>query len=536
MILKTIAMVGDSLNNTIQSNIQQCFINKAKSKYAIYNHAQNYGYKITPSTPAITVLSLFVLANKNTDIKYLPIINSGLIVCDENGKNYYRTKDIVDFSVGYQRYSYDDNFYLYKKKVYAYSSIQKNKQFNITTPERHLKLQLQQNNVIQILEIKDSNNNIYYQVPYLCDDNVIIYQNYINNDNKLVQRQNVINTDRRFIVRVDENDKTYIQFGISTDGKYQQKLPTNISEYQNIIINSTDGLLDPNSFIYSKTYGSIPYDTTLNVKYTYGGGVQSNIQSNILNTISQIQYIDKTFIGNDKLIYEQIKKTIKCINQEPGIGGSDKESLQQIRYNTINYINAQNRMVCQSDYISRIYLIGKKLGYNIKASISKAQIGKPINIHVITMDQFNNHIMCPNNIKQMLITELQKYRLLGQQINIIDTYIINIGITVYIKTLEQQFKEQVVLRCLYKLQQLFDNRLTKIDDPIYLNKIKRQLLQVDGINYVSNIVIQNKVGNPYSNIKYSIKDALKNGVLLPPQDKAIFQIKDHNSDIKVVLV
>jgi len=95
---------------------------------------------------------------------------------------------------------------------------------------------------------------------------------------------------KRFITRINKAGKLEIQFGSgvsSNPDEYIVPNPTNVGTTL-AGLSTLDNSLDPSNFMYTKTYGDIPYNTTLTVKYTSGGGIKSNTGKGTLTKLRTI--------------------------------------------------------------------------------------------------------------------------------------------------------------------------------------------------------------------------------------------------------
>jgi hypothetical protein len=137
-------------------------------------------------------------------------------------------------------------------------------------------------------------------------------------------------------------------------------------------------------------------------------------------------------------------------------------------------------------------------------------------------------------IKSNLSTYLEQYRMITDAINIKDAYIVNIGLEFSIVVLPGYNSNEVLLKCISKLKDIFDINKWQINQPIVLSKLYAELDRVDGVQTVSNITINNLTGGDigYSNNKYDIAAATRNGVVFPSFDPCIFEVKYPNKDIK----
>jgi hypothetical protein len=132
---------------------------------------------------------------------------------------------------------------------------------------------------------------------------------------------------------------------------------------------SLDQGLDPSNFLYTKTYGVAPSNTTLTVEYTVGNGIQDNVPAKDL-----IKIIGRTFENDNTLNLNQntlrfVQNSLAVTNPNPAVGGRSKESDDEIRNNAMAYFAAQNRTVSREDYIMRCYALPPQFGSVAKAYI-----------------------------------------------------------------------------------------------------------------------------------------------------------------------
>ena len=99
---------------------------------------------------------------------------------------------------------------------------------------------------------------------------------------------------------------------------------------------------------------------------------------------------------------------------------------------------------------------------------------------------------------------------------------------------------EVLLRAIDRLKEYFDIDNWRINEPINLSKIYVEIDKVDGVQTVvrpdkegkGGLQIVNKFNGNYSSNKYSILDATKGGIIYPPKDPSIFEVKFPNQDIR----
>ena len=155
-----------------------------------------------------------------------------------------------------------------------------------------------------------------------------------------------------------------------------------------------------------------------------------------------------------------------------------------------------------------------------------------INMHLLGYDANGNLTVLNDAIRQNLKTYLEEYRMLTDAVNMLDGFVINIGINYEITTFNNYNKREVLLKVNNSLKNLFDITKWKINQPINLSEIELEIANIDGVAAVQNVEVVNLRGGNYSTYAYNIKEATLNKIVYPSLDPAIFEIKYPNTDIK----
>ena len=124
--------------------------------------------------------------------------------------------------------------------------------------------------------------------------------------------------------------------------------------------------------------------------------------------------------------------------------------------------------------------------------------------------------------------------MIGDNIEIRDAFIINIGVDFDIIVLPEYNNSEVLLACITALQDYFRIDKWQINQPILLRDLYILLDKISGVQSVKTISISNKAGNTlgYSQYAYDITGATQNQVIYPSLDPSIFEIRYPNTDIK----
>jgi hypothetical protein len=395
MFIEMASYVGDVLGYYIDDTYKESLMPYAEDVQSILALSQYLGYKPKVTSAAITTISVYQLvpaigigAGNKPDTTYYLKIKEGMKIESTNGVQFITT-DIVDFNdeVGREITIYerdintgDPTLYLAKKYVQAISAIQKEQDFSFGDYESFQTITLGDTNVIQIYDVRDSNGNKWYEVPYLGQEMVFIDQpNSEATDSELYQFKSTVpyilktlKTPKRFTTRINKDSTTTIQFGAGDPTAADEQLIPNLKNVGLGLPNSISRLeesFDPTNFLKTKTYGTSPSNTTITVKYYTGGGVNSNVAKGQLTRIVGVQHDDdvRTFNSAQLALYNTIKISLAVDNDIPAVGGRDGETLEEIRQNALATFGAQNRAVTAKDYQVRVLSMPSKFGGIAKA-------------------------------------------------------------------------------------------------------------------------------------------------------------------------
>ena len=397
----------------------------------------------------------------------------------------------------------------------------------------------------------------------------------------------------RFSVKVNSDNTMDLQFGSgNTSAGYEdEKLLPNTKNVGLGLANSVTRLnqgIDPSNFLKTNTFGIAPSGETLTVKYLTGGGVESNVNQGDLTTIRRIDFDEDLLSIDNQTLYNTIKQSVAVENLESATGGRGVESVEEIRQNAIAMFGSQNRAVTRQDYIVRALSMPEKYGSiakvyvspdgeidnNSPASIlsspkniaefvgvveglqgkSKTEIQKElvkylsqkksnvaetnnpfaINMYVLGYDSNKKLTQLNQAVKQNLKTYLGEYRLMTDAVNIIDGFIVNIGIDFEIVAYQNYNKREVLANCLTKIQEYFEIDKWTFNKTINISEIELILANVDGVMSVPMVKVTNLCGGDgnYSPNKYNIDEATKGKIIYPSLDPCVFEVKYPNKDIK----
>jgi len=557
MFMEMAAYVGDVLSFYQDTQLQETFIQHAKDPANLYTMAYMLGYR--PKVTAASEVELEVTQNVIADApKFTPNFsqaltvgeNSTVIASSGNGTTFTIDRPVnFSFSSSYDpteitvsRISNGNpaEFQL-KKKVKAFSGEIKTINRTIGNAQRFLTLDIEEENIIGVLDITDSGGGEWYEVPFLGQDSVYLDTNNGSSDSgKVPKLLQLTRVPKRFITRFTSTGTLQIQFGAGVsenDDSTFLPSPENVGMGTNQGISRLDYAYDPSNFLFSRTYGLAPSNTTLTIRYLVGGGVSSNEAANTVNTNGTV-----TISAADT----SFQNTLAFNNPKPAQGGRDGDTIEEMRQNAIRAFNEQGRTVTVEDFnvralslpprygaIAKTYTIQDQLS-NTNSSTDRVLDSNPLSLsmHVLAFDIDGKLETASDSLKANLKTYLSQYMLLTDAVNIRDAFVVNIGVKYDIIVLPGSIGRNVLLECNLALRSYFDTRKWSINQPINLSRVYTLLDRVKGVQTVKKIEITNKAGGRYSQYAYDIAGATKENVVYPSLDPCIFEVKFPETDIE----
>jgi len=569
MFMEMAAYVGDILSFYTDNQIQENFLQYARQTNNLYDLAYMFGYKPKVTGVASVDVNFYqqvpAISSGSTyapDFSYALLIGeNSTVVSSLTGSTNFLISDKVDFSYSssadptsvsiYTLASGVPTYYLLKKTRKSISAAIKSTSFSFNDPIEFSTVTINDDKIIGILDITDSDGNIWYEVDYLAQDT--IYDS-ISNTNVNDPNNSVSSSDTPYLLQLKQIQRRFTTRFLSS-GSIQLQFGSGISsDIDEIIIPNPDNVglglpfeksklttaYSPTNFIFNNTYGIAPSNTTLTVRYLTGGGIESNVPAGALTILNASSTKFLNFNLNSS-VANIIFGTLRVINDEAATGGQDGDSIEEIRKNSSANFATQLRNVTADDYLVRALSMPPNYG-----TISKAYITKPtlrqtstgeigsLDLYVLSYDNLKRLRSPSTALKNNLKTYLSQYRMVGDSINIKNAFIVNIGVDFDVIVLPNFNNNEVLLACITALKQYFNINNWQINQPIILRDIYILLDKIQGVQTVKNINITNKVGlsEGYSNYIYDISGATQNNVIYPSIDPMIFECRYPDTDIQ----
>jgi hypothetical protein len=585
MFIEMASYVGDVLSYYTDVQLRESILEQAQEKSNVFAIAQSFGYKPKLYVPATTDLTVYQLLpsigsgnNVSPNWDYALTIAEGMAVgSSTNGNVQFTTTNKVRFAFSssfdpteVSVYEVDPNtnepvYYLLRKNVRAVSGLEKTQTFTFQSPKPYDKIRLEdEDGLIDVISIIDDDGDEWTKVDYLAQDTVfeelpnttdysLATSAFSNETPSLLKLKRV---PKRYITRVTDTGKIDIQFGSGISQNADEEIlpnPDNVGSALYAGSGNLDQGIDPSNFMYAKTYGVAPSNTTLTVRYRVGNGVADNVPSQDLTEIVE-RVIETPSLNLITNVFQTVQNSIAVTNERAAGGGKFEEEIEEVRNNAMAYFRAQNRAVTKEDYLLRAYALPPQFGSVAKAYAAPDfqintllddgtdPIPNPlaINFYILGYDSNGKFQNLNPATKQNLENYLSYYRILTDAINIKNAYIVNIGIDFEIIVLPNYNSNEVLLKCIDALKTMFSNSKMQINNPIVLTDIYVLLDKIDGVQSVvrpdrdgnGGLQIVNKFGGNYSSNKYGIQNATRNGIVYPPKDPSIFEVKYPDTDIR----
>ena len=564
MFMEQAAYVGDVLSFYLDNQFQETFIQYAQQTNNVFELAYMFGYKPKVSTAAQTTIDFYQqVPSKQVGSEYVPdydyalTIGENTTVTSQTGVSFI-IQDKIDFSVSssqdptevsiYQIAGNIPQYFLLKKSRNAISATINSINFSFVSPQPFNTVNIPAAGFLKILDATDSDGNRWYEVDHLGQEMVLeqVKNTNINDPNVNLDVPYLLKLKKvakRFSTRLTSLSNIQVQFGVGSPENIDEEItpnPNNIGIGLPFIKDKLTTAYSPVNFLYTGTYGIAPSNTTITFRYLTGGGVNSNTPANTLNSVntSNVKFNN---INLDPTTANYIFNSLSSNNPLAASGGRGGDTLEEIRQNTLVSIASQKRSVTADDYLIRALSMPSDLG-----AISKAYIEQPkltdnqvstietLNLYVLTQNSNGQLDYAGDTLKNNLRTYLSQYRMIGDNIEIRDAFIINIGVNFEIIVLPNYNNNEILLACVTTLQDYFDINKWQLNQPIFLRDLYILLDKITGVQMVKNINISNLTGaiQGYSQYAYDITGATQNQVIYPSLDPSIFEVRYPNSDIK----
>lgn len=549
-LVDLMAYVSDLLSYHTDKRFNELFLETANEKTSLYRIAKNLGYKAPGFRPAITVVDFSIEVPPTADgpdSNYLPVYRPGVQV--KGAGQVFETVNEVDFSSDFSEdgisnrkiepiFNSNQDILRYRivkrevakagqSKIFALDISIEDSQtpfFEVTLPDT---------NVLEIVSViakpgtgfagdpsySEFNNFVYkfWEVDELPQDTVFVEDTSTMPVNGVSKGQ-YLNVDQRFTKEFMADGSCKLTFGggNAAADSYTRYL-------ENIPINQT-GQIQIKDMLGNRALGvTIPANSTLYVKYRIGGGNLSNVGSNALQQVSNINAV---ILGSSSQLNQQVIGSTTATNIVPGLGGADLPSADELRFSISGNFAAQRRCVTLQDYITRAYQLPGKFGAPFK--IHGDTKDNKIVLYILSKDA-DGKLMTNSlsTVKNNLIAYMQPYRMINDFVEINDGKVINLSIELDLFTDKVFNGNEIKLNAINTVKDFFDVNKWNMNQNIYISQIVDILKNIPGVINVVDVRLYNMDGGNYSSTLIAQANGQRELVKAPNTFRTVINFLDN---------
>ena len=553
------AAVTDNLHYHIDRSIQETVLEFAKQRSSIYNIARTYGLKIPGNRPSIAVCDISInvpVSGAEPNVAYMGVLKAGSQFVGA-GQTFENPNDI-DFSSAFNSSGIANQKVIpildASNNVQSYNIVKREVLVNgitkvfkkvITSADAtpFLSLYLPERNVINVLSIiqKDgiTYNNIpdytqflspvgkWYEVQALAEDTVFIPEPGKKTDQSNIKVGKYIRTNNRFITEFTPENFLKLTFGGGNTSADDQ-----IAAFVN-----TGARLNINSYQNNLSLGYIPTpNTTLFIQYRVGGGLESNVGVNVINTVGNVLF---EVNGGVSEIANAVRNSIQCTNVTAAVGGANPPSIEEVRNLVTFNFSSQNRAVTIGDYYSLIQKMPGQFG--VPAKVGILENNNKINVVLLTQDDNGKMTQnVPTVLKDNVATYLSNYRMMNDYISVTTGKVIDLAFEIYISITKNTNQNSIISDVITKVNDYMLPQAREFGQNVLISEIKSIVQNIEGVVNISDVKVFGRVGGKYSTSQTAQKyeDSTTKQIkliddIVYAEPTEFYQIRYSNTDIGV---
>jgi len=555
LFLDMAAHVGDVMSFYLDHQFNELDINTAVQTKNIEKLLKTAGIKNRSSSPSIVNIDFYLTVPSAVDINgnivvdpnVLPIILTGTSMTSNTGIKFELMEDL-DFSrkifdeYTHERFINTDDLdadlnpksYIIKMTGICVSGETKTSVVAAGSFKQFKTIVISDSDINEILRIKDTAGNEYYEVDYLSQDVVFrSVQNKGYDYDVVSDNLEIIPAPYRFTRELDRiSGQTELTFGSGNEMTLDTDYIPDPSEFALPMYGKTTlsrQSIDPNNMLSTSTLGMSPYNTNLTITYRKGGGLNHNVAATSIKTVEKLLFLYNR--NSTSYINFGIRNSLSVVNTSSARGGEDKPTLNELRFEYKGHQNSQSRIVTKNDLLTRVYTLPTNFGRVFRAGLSNTTSNLfSTQLFIISRDSKGALVSSSDSLKKNLEVYLNQYRLITDAIDILDAFIINIGVEYEIVSDGIVNKNIIVENINKKIKSLFDIKKWHLDMPINKTNIEMLITATDGVVSLNYCTILNKTGTGYSSYNLDINKNTSGKFLVGPPG-SIFELKSSKDDI-----
>ena len=548
-IVELLAYLGDAMSFFIDRQVNEGFIDRAIEPENIFSLAQNLGYRPRFSTPAIVNLSLSATFTDSTSASTAFSLKKGSkVVTNFEPAIQFETLVDADFSRPENRVTTKLSETTTQYSITSVSAMAGSTRvftFNVGSQSiPFLTVQLPDREISEIVSVTSSNNKEYFQVDNLAQGS--IFTGFKNSTSSSASAEYILQYKKipyRFITQIDADGQTSLVFGGGTTDLEDSELIPNPEDF--VLPASLRGspsgfspaVVDSSNFLKTKGLGYAPRDELIDIKYRFGGGLDTNVGPRTLKRFVSriIQFGDQNFINNNQTVADDVLASLLVENVEQASGGSDTETNTSIKENAAAFFNSQNRAVTLQDYQVRIMSMPSEFG-SVYRSYARKDPANALGVELICISRnAQGFLEQPAGVlKNNIETYLNRFKSFSDTVKITDGKICNIGVDFTIVPEPTVNNNDALLDCFILLRGLLITENTNFGGILTVSNFMSRLQALEKIRSVVNLeftnIFEDDGTRTYSSFDFDIKANTQSGILYFPED-VCWELKYPNFDI-----
>lgn len=520
-LIDLLAHVSNILSYNTDKKFNELFLDSVTERNSVLRLAKTLGYKAVGNRSAISLadISLQVpVTATGPDTSYLPVYRTGVQL--KGAGQAFETINDIDFSSDFSEDGTANrkivpninanqdiiNYTITKREVIKAGATVLFKR-EISTADAStpfFEISLPENNILEILSIiakpglNQTNNPTFdefsdpnlrfYEVDELAESKIFVNDDTVPSVNG-IKAGKFLTVQQRFIKEFLSDGSCKITFGGGTpdnDGYQAYLSKLQFGEEDTVKIKDTFD----NMALGSK----LPGTSTLWIKYRIGGGPNSNVGSNVLN---QVANINAVIMGADTQKNQTVINSTTATNVLPAIGGAGLPTVDEIKNSIAGNFSSQKRCITLDDYLARVAQLPGKFGAPFR-SFGKIEDNK-VKLYILTLDA-NGKILTTSTstVKNNIVEYLTGFRSLNDFVEINDGKVINLQIEADVLIDKTFNANEVKVSGLNALKDFFDINKQQMNQHLYVANIVKILEETKGILNVANLRLFNMEGGNYS--------------------------------------
>lgn len=528
-LLELNAYVGDLLSYATDKKYNELFIDGVQERRSVYRLAKTFGYKPPGVRPAMSVADIIIEVPPTADgpdASYLPVYRSGVKV--KGAGQVFETVNEIDFSSDFSEdgianriiepiFNGNQDLIRYRiiKREKIKAGVTKIFKAEVTSTQAgpFYQIELPDKNVLEIVSVIILNgtgidrtpsysefndfNLRYFEVDSLPTDKIFMEDDTADDVNG-VKTGRYVEVEKRFEKEFLSDGSCVLTFGGGVED--YDAYESYIDSLTNTVKCPDSSALDVSVILNNTALGvQVPPNSTIFVKYRAGGGPLSNVGSNVLNEVSNIQ---SQSLGTNLTLIQGVLSSTRANNPIPAIGGVGLPSVEEIKSYIASNYNAQNRAVTLDDYVARAFQMPGKFGAPFRI-FGKVEDNK-VKMYVLTRDGAGKLVDVSTSIvKSNLQSYLVPYRMINDYVEINDGKIVNLQVEVDLFIDKTFNASEVKAQAINSVKNYFDVEKWQMNQNIYVSQLTDFLRDIPGVINVVDVRFFNMEGGGYSQTRHS---------------------------------